>query len=52
MRPFTHTLPFAEARRLVLETAVAIDRTETIRIADADGREDRAVLIERLVDAV
>ncbi len=49
MRPFTKTLPFDEARRLVLEAAVAIERTETMRIADADGRvaaEDVAVIVD------
>jgi molybdenum cofactor synthesis domain-containing protein len=38
MRPFTHTIPFDEALRRVLDAAVPIDRTEVLPIADADGR--------------
>ncbi len=38
MRPFGATLPFDDARRLVLEGAAGIDRTETVPLSDADGR--------------
>jgi molybdenum cofactor synthesis domain-containing protein len=38
MRPFTHTLPFTEALRIVTETAVPVARVERVRLADADER--------------
>jgi molybdopterin biosynthesis enzyme len=38
MRPFTQTLPFEEALRLVKTGARPIDRTEHVRLTDADGR--------------
>lgn len=38
MRPFTHTLPVAEAMRLVLETAVPLSRTEHVALGEARGR--------------
>jgi len=38
MRPFTSTIPFAEALRQVLAAARPIDRTEQILLAAADGR--------------
>jgi molybdenum cofactor synthesis domain-containing protein len=38
MRPFTSTIPFDDARRLTMDAAVPVERTETIFVADADGR--------------
>jgi molybdenum cofactor synthesis domain-containing protein len=38
MRPFTSTLPFAEAFRIMMDAAVPIARTETIGLVEADGR--------------
>jgi molybdopterin molybdotransferase len=38
MRPFTETLPFDEALRLVTSAARPIDRTERLALSDADGR--------------
>ena len=38
MRPFTSTIPFADAFRLVMDAAVPIARTETVGLIDADGR--------------
>lgn len=38
MRPFTSTIPFDEARRLTMAAAVPVERTETMFVADADGR--------------
>ncbi|HUF47258.1 MAG TPA: gephyrin-like molybdotransferase Glp [Vicinamibacterales bacterium] len=38
MRPFTSTIPFADARRLTLEAARPIERTETLPLAHASGR--------------
>ena len=38
MRPFTHTIPFADAVRLVLAAAVPIERVEPVTLADASGR--------------
>jgi molybdopterin biosynthesis enzyme len=38
MRPFTETLPFADAIRIVLDAASPIERTESVTLADADGR--------------
>jgi molybdenum cofactor synthesis domain-containing protein len=38
MRPFTHTLPFTDALRRVLEAVVPIGRTEVLAIGEADGR--------------
>jgi len=38
MRPFTSIIPFDEARRLTMEAAAPIERTETVFVADADGR--------------
>jgi molybdenum cofactor synthesis domain-containing protein len=38
MRPFTETLPFADALRIVLDAATPIVRTESVSLADADGR--------------
>ena len=38
MRPFTHTLPFTDALRRVLEAVVPIERTEVLAIGEADGR--------------
>jgi molybdenum cofactor synthesis domain-containing protein len=36
--PFTHTIPFTEALRRVLEAVVPIERTEVLGIGEADGR--------------
>ena len=38
MRPFTSTIPFREALRLVLEAAVPIEGTEWLALTYADGR--------------
>jgi len=38
MRPFTGTLPFADALRIILEAAEPVARTETVAIDAADGR--------------
>src|SRR5262245_4889067 len=38
MRPIRSTIPLDEALALVLETAVPVERTERIPIADANGR--------------
>jgi molybdenum cofactor synthesis domain-containing protein len=38
MRPFTSTIPFAEARRRVLDAAAPTDRVERVALVDADGR--------------
>ena len=38
MRPFTDTLPFADALRIVIDAAEPIARTESVPLADADGR--------------
>jgi molybdenum cofactor synthesis domain-containing protein len=38
MRPFTSTLPFADAFTMMMGAAVPIARTETIDLVDADGR--------------
>jgi molybdenum cofactor synthesis domain-containing protein len=38
MRPFTSTIPFDEALRIVLGDAAPIARTEVVPIDDADGR--------------
>ena len=38
MRPFTGTISFADALACVTDAAVPIDRTETVPLADADGR--------------
>jgi molybdenum cofactor synthesis domain-containing protein len=38
MRPFTETLPFADALRIVIDAAMPIERTESVPLADADGR--------------
>ncbi|HSG01630.1 MAG TPA: gephyrin-like molybdotransferase Glp [Vicinamibacterales bacterium] len=48
MRPFKHTIPFAEALRVTLEAAQPISRTETVATNDADGR----VLARDVVSAV
>jgi molybdopterin molybdotransferase len=38
MRPFTHTIPFQDALRIVRQSATPIGRIETVPLADADGR--------------
>lgn len=38
MRPFTHTLPFSDALRIVMAAAAPITRIETLPLLDADGR--------------
>ena len=38
MKPFTSTISFAEARRLVLDAATPLARTETVALTDADHR--------------
>ena len=38
MRPFTHTLPFADALARVMEAAIPTERTEIVSLAEADGR--------------
>ena len=38
MRPFTSTIPFDQARQIVLDAAAPLDRTEQIPLAEADGR--------------
>ena len=38
MRPFGATLPFDDARRIVLDAAVGIARSEMVMLAEADGR--------------
>ncbi len=38
MRPFTHTIPFSDALRRVLEVVVPVERTEVLGIALSDGR--------------
>jgi molybdopterin molybdotransferase len=38
MRPFTRTLPFADALRTIMHAAAPIDRTESVALIDADGR--------------
>jgi molybdenum cofactor synthesis domain-containing protein len=38
MRPFTSTLPFADAFKIMMGAAVPIARTETLGLVDADGR--------------
>ena len=45
MRPFTSTMPFADALRIVMDAARPIDRTETIALADGDGRVAAADLV-------
>jgi molybdopterin molybdotransferase len=48
MRPIRETLPLEEARALLFEAAIPIDRTERISIRDADGR----VLAEPIVSRI
>jgi molybdopterin molybdotransferase len=38
MRPFTDTLPFAEALRLVRGAAIPTDKTERVTLTNSDGR--------------
>lgn len=38
MRPFTSTIPYGEAIRLVLDAAAPIARTERVALLEADGR--------------
>jgi molybdenum cofactor synthesis domain-containing protein len=38
VRPFTTTIPFDDAVRIVMQAAVPIDRTERVPLAEADGR--------------
>src|SRR5262245_33476145 len=38
MRPFTETLSFASALRIVVDAAVPIERTEIVALSEADGR--------------
>jgi molybdopterin molybdotransferase len=38
MRPFTSTISFADALRIVVETAVPIDEVERVPLSAADGR--------------
>jgi len=38
MRPFTDTLPFASALRIVVDAAVPIERTESVLLSEADER--------------
>ena len=38
MRPFTATLPFADALQIVLDAAVPIARRDRVALAEADGR--------------
>ncbi|MGE0043282.1 MAG: gephyrin-like molybdotransferase Glp [Vicinamibacterales bacterium] len=38
MRPITHTIPFAEARRIIAEAIVPVERTTRVALAEADGR--------------
>src|SRR5688572_31886424 len=38
MRPFTSTIPFAEALRIVTDAAAPIADAERVALADADGR--------------
>ena len=38
MRPFTHTISFADALARVMEAALPIERTEIVSVAEADGR--------------
>ncbi|HEX5068957.1 MAG TPA: gephyrin-like molybdotransferase Glp [Vicinamibacterales bacterium] len=38
MRPFTSTIPFSEALRLVVEAAVPMSRTERVALTEAGGR--------------
>ena len=38
MRPFGATLPFDDARRIVLDAAAGIARTEMVMLAESDGR--------------
>jgi molybdenum cofactor synthesis domain-containing protein len=38
MRPFAGTMPLGEARAIIERTIVPIDRTERIRVVDANGR--------------
>ena len=38
MRPFTSTMPFADALKIALDATTPITRTETIAIGEADGR--------------
>src|SRR5262252_7703047 len=45
MRPFTSTIPFEEAVRLVMETAVPVARTERVPLAAVDGRVLAADLV-------
>src|SRR5688500_1561532 len=45
MRPIRHPIPFADALAAALEAATPIERTERVRLGDANGR----VLAERIV---
>ena len=45
MRPFTSTIPFADAFKIVMDAAVPIARTETVGLTDADGRVAAADVI-------
>ena len=38
MRPFEGTMPLTEARAIIDRAIVPIERTETIRVLDANGR--------------
>jgi molybdenum cofactor synthesis domain-containing protein len=48
MRPFTSTIPFAEARRLLLDAATPIDATETTTIGEADGRVAAGTMVAQV----
>jgi len=48
LRPFTSTILFSEALRLVTETAVPITRTERVTLAEADGRVAAADVVAAL----
>ena len=38
MRPIAHTLLYGDAMRMVLDSAIPLERTERVPIAEADGR--------------
>jgi molybdopterin molybdotransferase len=48
MRPFTSTIPFDDALNIALEATSPILRTETIAVADADGRVAAADVVSSL----
>lgn len=48
MRPFTSTLPFLDALRIALDATATIARSETVAIAEADGRVAAADVVSAI----